>query len=305
MTLKTTHLTKKYKRKAALDDVSLEFQPDTIYALLGNNGAGKSTLLNIISNRIFASTGSVTLDGEKAQDDSTVLRHMYLMSEDNMFPGSMKVKEIFTLSDAVYGDFDWELADKLVADFELPVDSQFKKLSTGYRTIAKLVAAMCVPVDYVFLDEPVLGLDANHRDLFYTRLMETFVERPRTIVISTHLIEEIATLVENVVIIDHGRIITVNDADTLAHAGHAASGETTAVNAFVTTSGLDVLATKTITGHTTAYVQGTIPDAAGIPAGISIEPLGLQDYFIHLTQRQTTQHHSNALLATSLKENAR
>jgi ABC-2 type transport system ATP-binding protein len=300
MSLKITHLTKRYKSTTALDDVSLKFEPDTIYALLGNNGAGKSTLLNVINNRIFASAGSVELDGSNARDNSAALRHMYLMSEDNMFPGSMKVKDIFTLSDAVYGDFDWDLEARLVTDFDLPVDAQFKKLSTGYRTLAKLVAALCVPVDYVFLDEPVLGLDANHRDLFYTRLMETFAERPRTMVISTHLIEEIASLVENVVIIDHGRILTVADGDSLAHAGHAISGEVGVVNAFTANaSGVEVLARKEITGHATVYVQGALPASAEIPAGISIEPLNLQDYFIHLTQHQA------ALTTTAVKENAR
>lgn len=282
MTLKISHLVKKYKNKIALNDVNLEFSPDSIYALLGNNGAGKSTLLNIMNNRTFASAGIVSLDGSDARDNSAALRHLYLMSEDNMFPGSMRVRDIFTLSEGIYGDFDWALEEQLVSDFALPTDTQFKKLSTGYRTIAKLVTALCVPVDYVFLDEPVLGLDANHRDVFYTRLMETFAKRPRGIVISTHLIEEIATLVEKIVIIDDGRILAADDSDTLTHTGHTISGEASAVAAF--TENLDILATKSITGYTTTFVQGPLPTHT--PAGINVEPLGLQDYFIHLTQQQ-------------------
>lgn len=298
MTLEIQHLNKRYKEKIALDDVSVSIEPDSIYALLGNNGAGKSTLLNIVNNRIFATSGAVSLDGMNAKDNSAALRHMYLMSEDNMFPGSMRVRDIFSISDGIYGGFDWDFADKLTQDFGLPVKRQFKKLSTGYRTIAKLVAALCVPVSYVFLDEPVLGLDAKHRDLFYTRLMETFADRPRAIVISTHLIEEIAHLVEKIIVIDNGRILTTGDADAMAHAGFALSGETTSVTEFTTP--LNVLSTKSIPGHTTAYVQGPLPDQ--IPAGISVEPLGLQDYFIHLTQQQQSRR---LAASTPARENTR
>lgn len=285
MSLEIKNLTKRYKRKTALDAITLTLHPDTIYALLGNNGAGKSTLLNIINNRIFASEGTVTLNGQPLMNNSAALRHLYMMSEDNMFPANMKVKEIFTLSDAVYGDFDWDLANQLIEDFELPVTTSFKKLSTGYRTIAKLVAALCVNVDYIFLDEPVLGLDANHRDMFYQRLMETYTARPRCFVISTHLIEEITSLVEQVILIEKGRILTQTDAETLTHAGHAISGERGTVDAFAASNHLEILGERTLSGHKTLYVSGPLPRT--IPESLRVEALGLQDYFIHLTQ-----HHS-------------
>lgn len=280
MTLKISHLSKRYKEKEALHDVSLEFSPDSIYALLGNNGAGKSTLLNIINNRVFASAGSITLDGENVQDNSTALRHLYMMSEDNMFPGNMKVSGIFAATESFYGGFDWGLAHHLIDGFELDTTQSFKKLSTGYRTITKLIAALCVPVDYVFLDEPILGLDASHREFFYRELMQLFVDRPRGIIISTHLIEEISHLVEKVIIIDHGVVLEQNEAEEMATTAFRVEGFPTLVDAF--TAGLDVLSTNRITGHMTAYVKGVIP--APVPKGLTVEYLGLQDYFVRLAQ---------------------
>jgi ABC-2 type transport system ATP-binding protein len=280
MTLKISHLSKRYKEKTALDNVSLEFSPDSIYALLGNNGAGKSTLLNIITNRTFASAGTVTLDGEDAQDNSSALRHMYLMSEDNMFPASMKVSEIFASTEHFYGGFDWDLAHHLIDGFELDTRQSFKKLSTGYRTITKLIAALCVPVDYVFLDEPVLGLDASHREFFYREFMQIFTDRPRGLVISTHLIEEISHLIEKVIIIDHGEILEQGEAEKMTAAAFSVEGFPDLVNAF--TSDLEVLSVNRITGHMTAYIKGTIPTP--VPQGLTVNYLGLQDYFVQLAQ---------------------
>ncbi|MGC3362727.1 ABC transporter ATP-binding protein, partial [Enterococcus faecalis] len=77
-------------------------------------------------------------------------------------------KDIFKTSEGFYGSFDWTLAEQMLSDFDLDGKKTFKKLSTGYRSIAKLIVALSVPWEYIFLDEPVLGLDANHRELFYT-----------------------------------------------------------------------------------------------------------------------------------------
>ena len=85
-----------------------------------------------------------------------------------------------------------------------------RTLSTGYKSIFKLVLALSVNVPYLFLDEPVLGLDANHREMFYRILLEKYIEEPFTIVISTHLIEEVASVIEHVVILKDGKIVKKN-----------------------------------------------------------------------------------------------
>ncbi|MCI1901128.1 MAG: ABC transporter ATP-binding protein [Bifidobacteriaceae bacterium] len=280
MTLKISHLTKRYKEKQALNNVSLTFEPSTIYALLGNNGAGKSTLLNIINNRIFTTEGEVELDGEPVIDNSPALRHLYLMSEDNLFPPSMKVSTIFTMTEGFFGGFDWDLANHLINGFELQTSLSFKKLSTGYRTITKLIAALCVPANYIFLDEPVLGLDATHREFFYRELIQTFSDRPRCFVISTHLIEEISHLVESVVIIDDGVILEQGDAESMERSAFSVEGSPDLAEEF--TANLDVLSSNRITGQMTVYVKGTVPP--DVPAGLRIEYLGLQDYFVRLAQ---------------------
>lgn len=193
--IRVEQVSKQYKETKALDQVSLQFEAGKIYGLLGRNGAGKSTLLKIISNRIFASEGSVYLNEMPTLENDAALRQMYMMSEEDMYPKTMRIRDLFRWSEEFYGGFDREKADKLAAMFELNTKKRVKELSTGYTSIYKLIIALCLDVPYVFLDEPVLGLDANHREMFYKILLESYMDQPRTFVIATHLIEEVANLI--------------------------------------------------------------------------------------------------------------
>lgn len=281
MSLRVESVSKKYHQKKALDNISITFEKETIYGLLGRNGAGKSTLLNIINNRSFATSGSVKLAGETVTDNEAALTHIYLMSEDNLFPPQLKIKDIFKTTEGFYGSFDWSLAEQMLSDFDLDGKKTFKKLSTGYRSIAKLILALSVPCEYIFLDEPVLGLDANHRELFYTYLIETYQERPRTFVISTHLIEEIANLLEDIIIIDQGKLIRAESIETILKNGRIVSGPKEQVERY--TQSLEILGMDTLGGAVTAYVYGDLPTEK---AEVQIAPLNLQTYFVQLTNRK-------------------
>lgn len=281
MSLVINGVTKIYKEKNALDDIQLTFEKEKIYGLLGRNGAGKSTLLNIISNRAFPSRGSVNLDGEKVTDNEHALDNIYLMSEDNLFPSPLKVKDVFKLSEGFYGNFDWDLANHMIKAFDLDPKLKMRKLSTGYRSIAKLITALSVPCDYIFLDEPVLGLDANHRELFYQFLLETYEERPRTFVLSTHLIEEIANLLEEVILIDHGKLIKQATVEDILGEGKTLTGPKDLVLA--ATENLHVLNIDLLGNQATAFVTGDLP--AQLPGEIRLGPMNLQSYFVQLTKR--------------------
>ncbi len=282
MKLEVKKVSKIYKEKNALSNVSIVFKENTIYGLLGRNGAGKSTLLNIINNRNFPSSGDILLENNKVTDNEKLLNRIYLMSEDNLFPSSMKVKEMFKVSEDFYGSFDWEFANKLATSFELNKKSTFKKLSTGYRSISKLIVSLCVPCDYIFLDEPVLGLDAAHRNLFYESLIESFEERPRSFIISTHLIEEITNLLENVIILDNGKLIFQKDVEDILQEIHTLSGPREAMSNVV--DNLTVIGSEEIGDFINIHVSGELPDI--IPNEIQVKPLSLQNYFVQLTKRK-------------------
>lgn len=273
------NVSKNFGNLQALSNVSLTFEKDKIYGLLGRNGAGKSTLLNIITNRIFADSGEVLIDGMPTQENDKALKKIYLMSEKNLYPSKMKIKHIFAWTKSFYPDFDDVYANKLAKAFELNVNKTIKSLSTGYNSIFKLIIALSVNTPFVLLDEPVLGLDANHRDLFYRILIEKYSQSPCTIIISTHLIEEVSNVIEDIVIIKKGKILKNEPCESLLASGYTVSGISSKVDEFIV--GKNVIGTDTLGGLKVAYILGEKDQ--NVPAGVEISKLDLQKLFIQLT----------------------
>jgi ABC-2 type transport system ATP-binding protein len=284
MSIELSNVSKIYKKNHVLKNINLIFEEDTIYGLLGRNGAGKSTLLNIINNRIFSDSGECRFQSETNLDSEKVQRYFFLTSENDLYPDQMKIKNIFKWTEEFYGDFDFELANQLSAKFKLDTSKRFGKLSTGYRSIAKLIVALCAPCRFIFLDEPVLGLDATHRDLFYKELIASYMERPRTFVISTHLIEEIANLLEKIILIKNGEIILNASTEEILSKASTISGEKSAVEAFI--QPYQIIGADSLGNHMSAYTLDVL-DRTQLPEGITIEPMDLQKLFINLTKEES------------------
>lgn len=275
--IEVKNLTKNYGSTLALDDVSLSFGDNRIYGLLGRNGAGKSTLLNVISGRVFADRGEATLDGAVLPENDRALSQLYLMSEKTYYPLKMKIKTVFKATKSFYPDFDEEYASAAAEKFGLKVNKSVGSLSTGFMSIFKLVIALSVGTPYLFLDEPVLGLDANNRDLFYKMLIERWSEKPFTVIISTHLIEEVANVVSDVIIVKNGRVIRDCPRDDLLADAYTVTGAASAVDGYI--SGAEVLGVDSLGGLKTAYIVGKHEPAEGL----EITRTDLQRLFILLT----------------------
>ena len=286
MAIELKGLTKKFGALTALDDVSVTFGEEKIYGLLGNNGAGKSTLMNCVTGRLLPTGGTMTVDGNAPSRDGATGR-MFLLSEDDLYPEDMRVRTALDVAGRFYPDFDRAWAESLAQKFALDVRRKISKLSTGYATIFRLVVALSVNTPYLLLDEPVLGLDASHRDLFYHLLLEKYSEHPTTVVISTHLIAEVADLVERVVILKDGRLIENAAADDLTAEAYSVAGPAGLVDAYLT--GRDVLSRTGLGGLKTACVRGAAPDGADLPAGLELSRVNLQDYFVSLMNGEGAQ----------------
>lgn len=282
MAIELKHVSKSFGGVHALSDVSLSFGGGKIYGLLGSNGAGKTTMLNIITNRLYADSGEVLIDGESAPGRDRALSKVYMMAEQNLFPESMKVKAALKITADFLPSFDLELAMELAKKFGLPMNKKVKALSTGYSSIIRIILALSAGTPYVIFDEPVLGLDAQHRDMFYRLLMEHCGGGEQTVIISTHLIQEAAPLIEHAVIIKDGKILRNAPAEELKGAAHTVTGPAGLVDGYI--AGRRVLNTTSIGGLKTACVEGE-PDAR-VPAGLEVSPMGLQDYFISLMNEE-------------------
>ncbi|RDB61782.1 ABC transporter ATP-binding protein [Gordonibacter sp. 28C] len=278
--LRAEHLTKRFGKTTALDDVTLSFEHGKIHALLGRNGAGKTTLLGIASNRLIPTSGQVLVDGEPVTDNPRALAKVFCTGDVRMIPLSMYVDDLIGHMGRFHEGFDAKRALRLAKAFELDVKAKTGALSTGYRSICQLVLALALDVDYLLLDEPVLGLDAAHRELFYRLLMEDYLERGRTVVVATHLIEEVAAIVERVAIIDEGRLLMAASADELRASGYSVSGRAEDVRAYC--EGLEVLGIDELGSLAMAYVQGE-PVRERLTDRLDVAPMSLQKLFVELT----------------------
>ena len=276
--IRVDHVSKSFGKAKALDDVSLSFEHGKIHALLGRNGAGKSTLLGLIANRLVPTSGRIFVDGEPAADNARALAKLYCMNDKKMYPENLRLDNLFKEMGRFYEGFD-----RTAEAFGLDLRKKIGSLSTGYRSIYQLVVGLSLDVDYLLLDEPVLGLDANHRELFYKLLLDDYLEKQRTVIIATHLIEEVANLVEQVTIVDRGRVLLASSAEELRASGYSVSGRTADVAAYC--AGMEVLDVEELGGLSVAYVQGK-PDAARLNERLDVAPLNLQKLFVKLTEKE-------------------
>nr|WP_294491762.1 ABC transporter ATP-binding protein [uncultured Mediterraneibacter sp.] len=168
------NVSKQYREIAALDNISVSFEYGKIYGFLGRNGAGKSTLISIIANRIFADSGEVFIDGIQARENMDVHEKIFCMSETDLYDTGLKIKEQFKWISRFYDSFNIKKAFEIAEKFGLDTGKNFKALSKGYQSVFKLTVALALEVPYVIFDEPVLGLDANHRELFYDLLLKDY-----------------------------------------------------------------------------------------------------------------------------------
>ncbi|RZT00740.1 ABC transporter ATP-binding protein [Cuneatibacter caecimuris] len=276
------NVTKRYKNVAALHDVSFSFESGKIYGFLGRNGAGKSTLINIIANRIFADSGEILIDDLPAKENIKVHEKIFCMSEADLYDAGLKVKDLFKWINRFYDSFDLDKAFEIAGKFNLDTNKKFKALSKGYQSIFKLTVALSLMVPYVIFDEPVLGLDANHRELFYDLLLKDFQHNERTIIIATHLIEEVANIIEEVVLIDQGKVLLQDHVSTLMEMGYSIYGPAKEVDAYCADKniiGYDELGNLKI-----AYVLG---EKTPLPknSNLSASAMNLQKLFVKLTEK--------------------
>jgi ABC-2 type transport system ATP-binding protein len=274
-------LTRRYRDQVALDDVSFEIAAGSITGLLGRNGAGKTTLLRILAGQEFPSSGSVrVLDGPPAENDH-VLRRMAFVREDQAYP-DIKVCHALRAASWFYPNWDADAADSLLADFGLPPDKAVKKLSRGMRSVLGIVIGLAARAEVTLFDEPYAGLDAVARQVFYDRLLADYAECPRTIVLSTHLIDEAAALFESVVVIDGGRVVLEAAADGLRGIATTVSGPVLAVDEF--TAGRPVWNRRRLGSQASVVTVGQLDEdcrARARSLGLNLSPLTLQQLVVH------------------------
>ena len=205
--ISVSELTRRFGATTALDAVSLSLPRGAVYGLVGANGAGKTTLIRHILGLLRAEGGSVRVFGlDPVADPVGVLSRIGYLSEENDLPGWMRVDELVRYSRAFYPAWDDAYADELRQAFALDPTARIQSLSRGQKARAGLLVALAHRPELLLLDEPSSGLDPVVRRDILEAIIRTIAHEGRTVLFSSHLLEEVERVADHVTMVSHGRI---------------------------------------------------------------------------------------------------
>lgn len=213
-------LSRRFGDKVALDDVDLVLQRGVVLGLVGKNGAGKTTLVQHLLGLLRAQRGSVRVFGlDPVADPAGVLGRVGYLSEDRNLPGWMTVAELMRYTSAFFPRWDGGYAARLCDDFRLDLRQRIRTLSRGQHARAALVIALAHRPELLVLDEPSSGLDPVVRRDVLEAILHTVAEEGRTVLFSSHLLDEVERMSDHLALIDQGRILLAGSLDEI-HARH-------------------------------------------------------------------------------------
>ncbi|EKO3487633.1 ABC transporter ATP-binding protein [Vibrio fluvialis] len=204
------HVSKQYSAsqgESALQDVSFTLQSGQVLGLLGHNGAGKSTLIKALLGAHHYQ-GDIQIFGlEPIHQRAKVMEHLAYISDVNVLPEWMTVKQLLKYTSGVHPGFSLDKAHSVLAKTDIRLHSKIKALSKGMKVQLHLALVIATDTKVLILDEPTLGLDLIYRDTFYRHLLEWFHDGERALIIASHEVSEIEHLLTDVLILKQGKVV--------------------------------------------------------------------------------------------------
>ena len=268
-------VTKQYGQAAVLKNITLSIDEPGIYCLLGRNGAGKTTLLKSIAGYQNITRGTIEVDDKLITTSTLDTGVSYIENFAKHF--NLPVRKLLQIASEVNPNYDYDFASEMMERFELDGKKKFNHLSLGMKTMVSTIICLASNKSVVLLDEPVLGFDAIMRVEFYDMLIESFRKHPRIIIVSTHIIEEIAKTIHKLIIIDKGSVRFFDTLQSVETKAFSISGLQKDVEA--ATQNLNVIGQDTVGGLVTTYIFDNPPEQT---ASFETQPLSLQDFFIQM-----------------------
>ncbi|MDR0424777.1 MAG: ABC transporter ATP-binding protein [Clostridiales Family XIII bacterium] len=274
-----SNVTKNYGKNTAMDNFSIKIDQPGMYCLLGRNGAGKTTLMKLLAGNVAASEGTITVNGEAAGPLAMPESVHFVETGATQF--NMRLADLFKAAAEVNLSFDVPFAMGLARRFQLDASKRYKHLSFGMKAMVNTVIAMASGRDILLLDEPVLGFDPVMRKVFYELLSESCAGSTKTVIVSTHIIDEIEKTAERLIIIDRGKKVLFCDMAEIDEKAYCVTGISESVQA--ATAGLNIISETKAGGFMTRHIYDQRIEAS---EKYSVSSLGLTDFFVSLVGRE-------------------
>ncbi len=276
-------LTKSYFKRMALDGLKAEIAENKITGLIGKNGAGKTTLLKLIAGFSKKSSGEIRVFSEQPFNNLKVSANTIFVDDRMSFPNTLQLGEILEEAARFYPNWDMKLAKGMLAYFQLDPTSYHQHLSKGKISTFNMIIGICSRCPLTIFDEPTTGMDEAARKDFYRALLKDYIAYPRTIILSSHHIDEVDDLLEEVLVLHEGKKLLHLEMDELKEWAVGLRGPAEKVSAFI--EGREVLHKSQLgAGTSYAVVQSArISKERAISEGIEIMPVKASDLFVYLT----------------------
>jgi ABC-2 type transport system ATP-binding protein len=285
--VETTDIVKSFGRKRAVDGLTAQFGENRITGLIGRNGAGKTTYLKLIAGYLRPTCGLIRVLGKNPYNSLSVSNSLIFIDDGMTYPQTLTLGEIIAEMPRFYRNFDKVLALKLLDYYSIDMKQHTLKLSKGMRSTFYAVIGIAARASLTIFDEPTTGMDAAVRKDFYRALLKEYIEFPRTVILSSHLLGELSGLLEEIVLIDSGKPvekIAAEDAETYAT---GLRGNPQAISEITGTR--QVLHREEFTpGGIFVVVKGILsPQESKKASDLSVEllPVKTDDLCIYLTQK--------------------
>ena len=283
--IECTDLNKTFMRKKVLHNLTFSIEENKITGLIGRNGVGKTTLLKIIAGFIKETSGEIKVYSEKPFNSLNVSANSIFVDDQMSFPPALQLMEILEITENFYPNWDMDLAKRLFQYFSFDPKQYHNRLSKGKTSTFNAIVGLASRAPLTIFDEPTTGMDAAVRKDFYRALLKDYLDHPRTIIISSHHLDEIEDLLEDVLLLKNGRSHLHLPIEQLKEWAVGVKGKTDAVLAW--TNEKDILYKNHI-GKDTMYavVKNDYLDHALLQAkanGLEISPVRSSDLCVYLT----------------------
>lgn len=271
-------MSRTFGHSKALDDITLTVPPGAICGLLGRNGAGKTTIMSILAGQDRPSSGTAEVFGQNPFENEAALSKISFVRDNQRYPDGYRLHHVLRIAPEFAPNWNAGIAAELVEGLRIPDRTPIKKFSRGQLSSVAIVLALASRAPLTLLDEPYLGLDVTARAFFHNMLLRDYTEHPRTVILSTHLIEESEALFDRVVIVDRGRVRADCDSDETSSLAFTLSGTADAVERL--SEGRVLLLSHTVGNLKSVTVSGTADDDLRTQArtlGATVSPATLQE----------------------------
>ncbi|MDV2886193.1 ABC transporter ATP-binding protein [Alkalihalophilus pseudofirmus] len=277
-------VSKRIKKETIIDSISCTFEENRIYGLLGRNGAGKTTLMKLMTGQSLPSAGSILIDGETPFDNPAIQSKICFIKESGNFKAAMKVKDVLKIAPAYFPMLDQDAAMEYLNIFNLPLEKKVSQLSKGMTSALGISIGIASRAPLTIFDEPYIGMDAAARQTFYDLLLDDYTTHPRTIILSTHLIDEVSNLFQDIYLINHGRLALTESVEALKEKTYVLRGSREAIAPLL--NEVKLLSESSFIGEysATVYDPDLVLDA--LPPSIEKKRLTLQQSMVMLTDEK-------------------